>query len=267
MVTRLLLAVVLLLTACAEPPQASLRLAVAANFRPALEVLRGDFERDCACRLEIVSGATGLLYSQLREGAPIDVFLAADSERPRLLQGAQVIVPGSRQTYARGRLALWVEREAGSDAPPATRGFLPAAQIDPQLLSELLRNWRGKVVVADPQLAPYGEASVQLLRDLKLWSRLRGRVVYAANVAHAQILLREGHARLGLIPLSHAIAGGASGDYMAIGVDQHPPIDQQLVIMSRSRVRPLAERFAAFLLSAETQRRLVEMGYVPVVES
>jgi molybdenum ABC transporter molybdate-binding protein len=258
----------LLAIGCIEPPKAKLRLAVATNFRPALEILRVDFERDCACELEISSAATGLLYSQIREGAPFDVFLAADAERPLLLQRDQLIVPGSRQAYARGRLALWASNVRRADTKKSLPGFVPTAQagseISQQQLRTLFRAWKEKIVIADPQLAPYGNAAVELLRHLKLWRSLRGQMVYAANVAHAQILLREGHAQLGLIPLSLAQAGG--GEYMAIPAELHSPLEQQLVVLKNSRVHPLAERFTAYLLSPQVQSRLGEMGYLPGAE-
>ncbi|WP_308366171.1 MULTISPECIES: molybdate ABC transporter substrate-binding protein [unclassified Microbulbifer] len=252
----------LFLLSCSEPPQPKLRIATASNFRPALEVLRADFEKSCHCRLEIASGATGMLYSQIREGAPYDIFLAADSERPRLLQRDGLIAPGSYRTYARGRLALWIERsllrtESGADLP----GFVPAAQIAPPHLALLLENWRSKIVIADPQLAPYGDAAVRLLRRLKLWRHLRGQMVYAANVGHAQIILREGHAQLGLIPMSLALASGKGGDYMAIPEDLYPPLEQRMVILKSSRSEALAQQFADYLLAPKTQQRLGELGY------
>lgn len=252
------------LLSCSEPPQAKLRIATASNFRPALEMLRADFEKSCRCRLEIVSGATGMLYSQVRAGAPYDIFLAADSERPRLLQRDEWIVEGSRRTYARGQLALWASRTLYTESEAGLRGFVPAAQIASPQLELLLKNWRSKIVIADPQVAPYGDAAVQLLRRLNLWGSLSGRAVYAANVGHAQILLREGHAQLGLIPLSLALASGKGGGHMAIPVDLYPPLEQQMVILETSRTKPLAQQFAGYLLSPHTQRRLGELGYFPV---
>ena len=261
--TLLLLSCVFV-ASCGNNPEAKLRVAVAANFRPALEVLRVDFERNCQCRLAISSGATGLLYSQIREGAPFDIFLAADSKRPALLQRAGEIVPGSRKNYARGQLALWISHALGAGGEKALPGFVPDAQLAPEQLARLLGNWRGKIVIADPQLAPYGDAAVQLLRKHKLWRKLRQQMVYAVNVGHAQILLLEGHAQVGLIPLSLATADGNRDDFMSIAADQYPPLEQQMVILKDARSPELARRFADYILSPQAQKRLGELGYLPV---
>ena len=116
MANRLILcALLLLLGSCGlrQPPE--VRLAVDAGFQPAVEALREAFEAECGCRLRITAGASGLLYGQIRAGEPFDMFLSADTARPVLLEKAGLTVPASRQTYARGQLALWVSREISTD--------------------------------------------------------------------------------------------------------------------------------------------------------
>ncbi|WP_323845319.1 molybdate ABC transporter substrate-binding protein [Microbulbifer magnicolonia] len=250
--------------ACSDKAPTELRIAVAANFRPALETLRGEFEQDCQCRLIIVSGATGMLYSQIRAGAPFDIFLAADSRRPLLLERDGLIADGSRRTYARGQLALWVRRTLTSAGAEQLPDFMPATLMTAEQLVRLLQGWRGKIVIADPQLAPYGDAAVQLLRRQGLWSRLREQMVYAANVGHAQVLLQEGHARMGLIPLSLALAAGERGEYMLVPVNDYPAIEQQMVVLTRARALLLAQQFQAYLTAPAAQARLRQLGYFPV---
>ena len=268
--TRLLLCgLLLLLGSCGlrQPPE--LRLAVDAGFQPAVEALRADFEAQCACRLTITAGASGLLYSQIRAGEPFDLFLSADSARPVLLEKAGYTIPASRQPYARGQLALWVSREISTDKSSgfstlAARLASTDATLTPRQLILLLGRGKHKVVVADPQLAPDGDAAVRMLKKLRLWPRLRGRVVYAGHAGHAQILLHQGQGEMGLIPYGQALATGRRGQFMRIPASFHPPIHQQVVILRNTRQRDRAIRLLQYLQSDPVQRQLEGLGFLPV---
>jgi len=255
---------VLLLTSCGPHRPATLKIAVTAGFQPALAALRGDFERQCRCRLEITAGSSGILYSQIREGADFDLFLSADSTRPRQLQAAALTVPASRQAYARGQLALWVSRDISHNQASgfSTLASLPGDELTPRQLILLLARGKHKVVVADPQLAADGHSAVSMLKRLRLWPRLHQRMVYAGNAGHAQIMLAQGEGQMGLIPHSLALASGGSGQYMRVPERFYPPIDHQLVILRSTRERTLAIRFVQFLLSAPVQTRLPELGFI-----
>ncbi|WP_299596112.1 molybdate ABC transporter substrate-binding protein [uncultured Microbulbifer sp.] len=262
-------AVLLALGSCGlrQPPE--LRLAVDAGFQPALEALRENFEAQCRCRLKITAGASGLLYSQIRAGEPFDLFLSADSARPVLLEKAGFTVPASRQTYARGQLALWVSRQISTDK---SSGFSTLSAklastdtaLTPRQLILLLGRGKHKVVVADPQLAPDGDAAVRMLKKLRLWPRLRGRVVYAGHAGHAQILLHQGQGDMGLIPFGQALAAGSHGQFMRIPAHFHPPIHQQVVILRNTRERDLAIRLLQYLQSEGVQEKLQGLGFLQV---
>ncbi|MFV8781480.1 molybdate ABC transporter substrate-binding protein [Microbulbifer sp. SA54] len=265
----LFISLLLALTACSERQSRTLRLAVDASFVPALESLREDFERNCRCTLHITGAASGLLYGQIRAGADFDIFLSADGVRPALLYRDGLAVPASLQTYARGQLALWVSRRlmasvASPEIPDISMlASLPAAELTPRQLILVLGRGKHKVVVADPQLAPDGDAAVKMLKALRLWPRMRERMVYANHGGHAQIMLLQGEGDMGLVPYSQALLSGSGGEYMRVPGRFYPAINQQLVILRGTRERTLAIKFVQFLLSSEVQQRLPEVGFLP----
>jgi len=258
-----------LLVACGERPRKVLNLAADASFQPALESLRPDFEQHCGCRLNITGGASGLLYSQIREGGHFDIFLSADTSRPAQLVKDGLTVPASLQTYARGQLALWVSRrlietageQEGEDYSAMVR--LRSGELTPRQLILLLGRGKHKLVVADPQLAPDGNAAVRMLKGLRLWPRVRGRMVYANHAGHAQIMLQQGEGDMGLVAYGQALTSGSSGEFMRVPARFHPALNQQLVILRATRERTLAIQFVQFLLSDEVQARLPELGFLP----
>ena len=139
-----------------QPAAPTLRVAVATNFMPAMEGLQRQFEDAFDVEVELVSGATGALYTQIVQGAPYDVFLAADQDRPEKLEAEGFAVAGTRATYAIGRLALWRPGADEYTTPGAT--FLGT----------------GKVAIANPRLAPYGQAASDVIASLKADQALQG---------------------------------------------------------------------------------------------
>ncbi|WGL16256.1 molybdate ABC transporter substrate-binding protein [Microbulbifer bruguierae] len=267
---RLLLAIALVVpVGCGVREPAVLKVAVDAGFQPALEALRPGFEANCRCRLQITAGASGILYGQIRAGEGFDLFLSADSARPVLLEKAGLIVPSSRQIYARGQLALWVSRQIATDKSSGY-SVLAATQaqddsaLTPRQLILLLGRGQHKLVVADPQLAPDGDAAVKMLKKLRLWPLLKTRMVYAGHAGHAQILLHQGEGQMGLIPYGQALASGNSGQFMRIPTYFYPPIEQQLVILRSSRQRALAIRLLQYLHSEPVQKQISGLGFLGV---
>ncbi|MCK7596131.1 molybdate ABC transporter substrate-binding protein [Microbulbifer sp. CAU 1566] len=263
----LALGLALILTGCGSRDPAVLKLAVDASFQPAIEALRPDFEASCGCRLEITSGASGLLYSQIRAGESFDLFFSADSARPVLLEKAGLTVPASRQTYARGQLALWVSREISGDKSSGYSTLAAKlaggdAALTPRQLILLLGRGKHKLVVADPQLAPDGDAAVKMLKKFRLWPRLKSRMLYAGHAGHAQIMLSQGEGDMGLIPYGQALASGSKGQFMRIPFQFHPPIEQQLVILRSTRERTRAIQLLQYLRSQPVQLRLTRLGFM-----
>lgn len=223
----------------------SLRVAVASNFRPAMEVLVDRFEEHTGHEVLVSYGSTGKHYAQIVNGAPFDAFLAADSERPRLLEDDGVALAGSRFTYATGRLVLWM---------PGARGPLDGEAV--------LRGGDFRfLATANPRTAPYGLAAGQLLQHLGVLDALRSRIVRGENIAQAYAYVKSGNAELGLIALSQvAQSPDTVGATWLVPQAYHQAIVQQAVRLSDA---PATLEFMDFLQSAEASGIIVEYGYEP----
>lgn len=215
------LTVVFMLTAAGvSADQTVLRVAVASNFRSVIESLTDRFRQDAGIEVDLVFGSTGKLYAQIRNGAPYDIFLAADKERPRLLEEQGVALPGTRSTYAIGRLVLW------SPIP----GY-----VDPD--GAVLREGRFRyLAIANPKLAPYGKAAEEVLRHDGLWETLRGRLVRGENISQTFQFIGSGNAELGFVAYSQVKAQGdaLSGSFWKVPAAWHSPIEQQMLLIRES---------------------------------
>ncbi|MFQ5635764.1 MAG: molybdate ABC transporter substrate-binding protein, partial [Gammaproteobacteria bacterium] len=194
-----------------------IRVAVASNFRYAMDDLAPRFEAATGHNVIVIFGSTGKHFAQIENGAPFDVFLAADELRPRMLEEDGLAVPGSRFIYAIGKLVLW-SREAG------------AIDGSRKLLDDDFRF----LAIANPTFAPYGRAARQALQDLGVWSSVHPRIVRGENVAQAYQFVVSGNADLGLIALSQIRipgARGTSGSHWEIPPAHYDPIRQQAALL------------------------------------
>lgn len=232
-----------LLLVLAAPLRADdVKVAVASNFTPVLESLAPLFEAQTGHTLGIISGATGNHYAQIRNGAPFDVFLAADDERPRMLEDEGRAVAGTVFTYALGVLVLW----SGD-----------AALVDPE--GAVLGSDRFKrLAIANPGLAPYGEAARDTLQTLGLWEAVQDRIVQGDNVAQALQFVQTGNAQLGFIALAQLHDIGATGSYWRVPAELHGPVVQQGVLLKDTAA---ARAFVDFLASEGTRELIRAAGY------
>ena len=222
----------------------AIRVAVASNFAAALKSLSGEYERRTGNRLVISSGGTGKHFAQISNGAPFDVFLAADRRSPELLEASGLAVEGSRFTYAVGRLVLW------SPEP---------GRVDPEgrVLDE--GNFR-RLAVANPDLAPYGAAAREVLESRRLWQPLRHRIVLGENIGQTYQFVASGAAELGFVALSQVRSRGtdAPGSGWTVPAGLHAPIEQQAVLLRDSAA---ARGFLAFLRADGVRAAIREFGY------
>lgn len=227
------------------PSAAGVRVAVAANFLSTLDQLTEGFSAKTGHRVVASSASTGKHFAQISNGAAFDVFLAADAERPALLERRGLGVAGSRLTYARGRLVLWVPAEEGLEDPQAYLASAPFRRL----------------AIANPRLAPYGLAAQQVLEQWRLWGLLRGRLVSGENVAQALQFVATGNAEAGLVALAQlrALPAGGRGAYALIPGELHDPIDQQALLLRDS---PAARAFLDYLRGDEAAAVIEAAGYV-----
>jgi molybdate transport system substrate-binding protein len=243
-VRRLLLLVLLLLsTACAA---AEVQVAVASNMTVPMRRIAASFERSTGHHAVLAFGSTGKLYAQIRNGAPFDVLVAADAETPARLEQEGLGVRGSRFTYAVGRLALWSAAE-GIDA----RG-------------ELLQRPEGtRLAIADPKLAPYGAAAMQLLQKLGLAARWQPYLVQGENISQAFQFAASGNARLGFVAMSQVMEDGkvARGSVWAVPANLYDPLRQDAVLLESGARNDAARALLAWLRSDEARGVLRSYGY------
>jgi len=223
-------------------------VAVAANFAPVLEELRLRFESSSPHVLRIVSGSTGKLYAQIVNGAPFDLFLAADVERPRLLEESGYGVAGSRFTYATGRLAAW---------------SADAELIGDDLASTLGQQRLRRLAIANPALAPYGAAAREVIDALGMSGPLDGRLVMGENVTQAFTLAATGNADIGIVALSTVLLsrGRRPGGYLEIPISLHGPIRQDALVLAHGRANEAALAFVRFLKTDAVREEIAAFGY------
>ena len=221
------------------------QVAVAANFKSTLDQLETEFERQTGHDLQASSGSTGKLYAQIRQGAPFDVFLAADQLRPALLEEEGVGVSSMRTTYAVGRLALWDPK---------------GGEIGPDVLFERDFN---RLAIANPDLAPYGAAARDVIDGLSATENLARRMVYGENIGQAFAFVATGNAEIGFVALSQlrSLPPQRQGAYWLAPSSMHEPIRQDAVLLISGEENIAATSFMTFLKS-ETARRIIEQaGY------
>lgn len=232
----------LLLAAC-DGGNAPVTVAVASNFAPAAEKLAQLYEAQSGTPVRLVTGSTGQLYAQAKNGAPYDVLLGADEARPRRLEEEGLAVAGF--TYAIGRLCLY-------SADPT--------RISIDGVAALTTPRPRRLAMANPALAPYGAASAQVLARLQLDTALADAVVLGENIAQAFALVQTGNAELGFVAAAQLVdIEGGSRWYVPASL--HEPIRQRAVLLARGADRPAAKKFFEFLRSADAEHLIVLSGY------
>lgn len=223
-------------------------IAVATNFAGVAQRIETEFESISTHRVTLVTGSTGKLYAQIVNGAPFDALLAADQERPRLLEASGLAVTGSGFTFAIGRLVL---------------ASMNANLIGFDLRETLTRGGTGKLAIANPELAPYGLASRKTLQSLHLWEGAREQIVMGENIGQTHALVATRNAELGFIALSQVVAQRSAGtlSYVEVPEDLHEPIRQEATLLRHGNKNAAAIDFLVFLRSKRAREMLSEYGY------
>ncbi|MCY4129686.1 MAG: molybdate ABC transporter substrate-binding protein [Gammaproteobacteria bacterium] len=226
----------------------SLRIAVATNFTPALKEIALEFTEATNFDVSIVSGSTGKLYAQIKNGMDADLFLAADQVRIRRLVDDGMAFNDTLITYAEGRLVWW--------HPGSKQSFEPQDRLD-------IKNDVNVIAYAQPDLAPYGKAAEQALSKCFRFARSRIRFVHGENVGQTYAHVASGNADAGLVALASIklAQSSAQSSYASVPRSCHEPIKQDAVVLKSSQNVWAARQFLQFLLSEGTQRRMTEYGY------
>jgi molybdate transport system substrate-binding protein len=246
---NLLVAVAALILASASSVNAGeVNAAVAANFQKPMEEIVAEFQKDTGHTVKLSFGSSGKFTSQIKEGAPFDVFLAADVKNPKLLEEEGLAVKDTRFVYALGKLVLW----------SAQPGFVDDKGV------VLSRGNLSKVSYADPKLAPYGLAAQETLQKLKLWDGIQSKMVTGDSIGQAYQFIASGNAELGFIALSQITKDGkvSEGSYWIVSPDLYSPIDQSAILLTKAKDNQAAKALLAYLKGNKKALRVIEKyGY------
>jgi molybdate transport system substrate-binding protein len=220
-------------------------VAVAANFLAPMKQLAPRFEQASGHTLVLSSGSTGKFYAQIRNGAPFDVLLAADDETPaRLMREGDAV---RTQTYAIGRLALWSADPARLDGSDAL----------------LRRGAYTRLAIANPRLAPYGAAAMEVLEKLGLADPAKAKFVMGENIGQTHQFVASGNAEIGFVALSQIWRDGqlTSGSAWLVPPALYTPIRQDAALLKRGENNAAARAFLEFLKTPATQAMIRSYGY------
>ena len=228
----------------AQSPTTKLKVAAAANLTDAFTVIAEQFQAETGITVKLTFGATGTLATEIRNGAPFDLFAAADVATIDALIKDDFILPDSKTLYATGKLIIW---------------WLADSDIRITKLDDLLDPKITYIAMANPDVAPYGKATRQTLKAAGLWEPLQPKLVVAENVADTKQLVVDGEADVGFIPVSLVIPG--TDFFFAISSQLHKPIDQALGILTSSKRQDAAEQFVTYLTSGAGRSILEDYWY------
>ena len=226
---------------------AEAQVAVAANFAEPIKAIAAVLEKTTGHTLKITVGSTGRLYAQIRNGAPFDVLLAADAKAPAQLEADGLAQPGSRFTYASGKLVLWSTQAAKVDAQGAV------------LKTDVFR----KLAIANPKTAPYGAASIEVIDKLGLSASLTPKLVQGESIGQTYNFAFTGNAEIAFVAMSQVLDGGRlkGGSMWVVPQNLYAPIQQDAVLLKRGANNEAAVALMKLLKSPNIQVLIRSYGY------
>lgn len=239
------LAVALAFTVPAQADE--IQVAVAANFTAPATELAPVFEKQTGHKVKLSFGSTGAFYAQIKNGAPFDILLAADAKTPAKMEQEGIGVAGSAFTYAQGKLVFWSADAGKIDAKGEA---FKAMKFE-------------KCAVADPKLAPYGEAAYQTLEANKLHDAYKPKFVTGNNIGKTFQFVKTGNAEVGFVALSQVYKNGkfTSGSGWIVPAEFYKPIKQDAVLLKHGEKSETAKAFMKFLQSDAANKVKLAYGY------
>lgn len=237
------LAVILALAGCRRrAAHGTVRVAAAADLQRAFEELGPRFTRQTGHPVAFTFGSSGLLAKQIAEGAPFDLYAAANASYVGQVVDAGACDGSTRQLYAQGRIVIWSTHEKVRDL---------AALAEPRFR---------KIAIANPDHAPYGKAAKQALTRAGVVDAITPKLVFGENVQQAKQFADTGSAEAAIVALS-LVTAGAGGEVTPIDPSLHDPLDQQLVACGHGPGAAGARAFIAYLGSAEGREVMRRYGF------
>ena len=237
------------ISACKDKPtntnsSQDLTVAAASDLMPAFEEIGREFESTHKTKVVFVFGSTGLLTKQIENGAPMDLFAAANVSYVEQLEQKGLIIPGSKAIYARGRITLWTPAESN---------------LRLEGIGDLARPEVQRVAIANPDHAPYGLAARQALETAGIWERVRPKLVYGDNIRQTLQYAETGNVEVAIVALS--LSTQSRGRWTLIPEELHKPIDQGMAIMKTTKNESAARAFAAFVNGPQGRAIMQKYGF------
>jgi len=217
----------------------------AADLTPAFEELGREFEQEAGIHVTFSFGSTGTLTQQIENGAPIDVFAAANVEFVDQLEREGLIIPDTKAMYARGRLTIWTRKER---EPAVAR------------IEDLAQPSVARVAIANPEHAPYGKAAREALESAGVWAAVEPKIVYGENIRQTMQYAQTGNADVAITALSLSVT--SDGRWTLVPEELHKPLDQALAVLKSTRSEGEARRFALFINSPRGRSTMRKYGFL-----
>lgn len=244
-----LLAAAILMSAPLSAFADTLNAAVAANFTKTIEEIGLGFKAKTGHEVKFAFGPTGKLYAQIKNGAPFDLFFAADTAKPEALLKEDLVKKDSYFVYARGVLAL----------------YSPTLPVKSDYKAVLEKAEFNHLSIANPKTAPYGQAAEAVMSKLGVYDTVKPKIVNGESIAHAFQYVQTGNAELGFVALSQLVDPQSpayhKGQYWLPAQDMYAPIDQAAVILKKAENNPVAQQFMDYLRSDEGRKVIERYGY------
>lgn len=224
-------------------------VAAAADLNFVFQQVAAGYERETGNTVKLSFGSSGNFFSQIRNGAPFDLFFSADIDYPRKLEAAGMVEPGSLYQYAIGRIVLWGPKDSAIEVE---RGL--HILVEPRVR---------KIAIANPEHAPYGRAAVSAMQHEGIYEAVRDKLVLGENISQAAQFVESGNADVGIVALSLALAPTLRdhGRYFLIPPSLYPPLAQAGVILRSSPRKSAGRQFMDFLKRPESIKLLQQFGF------
>lgn len=227
-----------------------LTVAAAADLTFAFKDVATQFQQQSSDKLRISYGSSGNFFSQIKNGAPFDVFFSADVQYPQKLEAAGLIEPGTIYEYAAGKIVIWVPASSKLDL---SKGL--DALLDPAV---------HKIAIANPEHAPYGRAATAAMQHDGIYDKVKSKFVMGEDISQTAQFVQSGNADVGIVALSLALAPAMKdrGRFVMIPAADYPSIIQAACVIKASKHKDLAKRFLDFIKEPATVAKMGEYGFV-----
>ncbi len=227
------------------PAEKGILVAAAADLMPAFEEIGREYQKTTGTKVTFSFGSTGTLAKQIENGAPMDLFAAANIEFIEGLQKKGLIIPDTKALYARGRITLWTHAESK----------LQIAKLD-----DLTRPEVQRVGIANPEHAPYGTAAREAMQTLGIWDQVKDKMVFAENVRMALQYADTGNTDASIVALSLSLQ--SKGHWVLLPEELHKPLDQALAVIKDTKNEHEARRFAVFINGSQGRPIMRKYGFI-----